>query len=747
MKLSFNNLSIKIKVVIVIILITSVALILSGLVFFAYDRKQFEQKNLSNLQVLAGVIGSNSTAAILFKDTTAAHEILNLLEANPTIRSATICSAKGDTIAKYLDNLPLIDHPRLQNENDSSILLKTGFFVCRNVYLDGDVIGKVSIFADLEEYNQRVKNYLNVIIIVILTSLSIAFLLAIKLQGILTKPILKLAKLMEDVSAKRDFTIRANDERNDEVGYLNKGFNTMLAQIDEQNIALQYAKEQAERSVKTKERFLANMSHEIRTPMNGIIGMSGLLRETPLSSTQQRYLDSIITSAESLLVIINDILDFSKIEAGKVEFENKPFDLHTLIEKNISQQIIRANSKNLQLKYKVPERVPILLGDEIRLSQIISNLLSNAIKFTEHGYVNLVVKIVDRTSTTISLRFSVIDTGIGISKDKLEDIFHSFIQESSSTTRKYGGTGLGLTISRQLVELQGGQMSVKSRKGLGSEFSFTLTFVISHKPAEMQVPENNVNEQNQNPIRHKVKILLAEDNRINQLLAVSLLQNNNYKVDTAESGVETIEKLENNHYHLVLMDLHMPEMDGYTTTNHIRNDMPSPVNTIPIIAVTAAAVKGEKEKCLSEGMNDYISKPYKPNELLVKIDALIEQYYPDLLEYNYLDLGYLREVTSNDHKLICSFIDTLLEQIPDYTQKFRVGIENNDWKTVSLVAHTLKSSFAMIGSHELRLVMRQIEIKAKETPEINEITQLFNTFVDSIELVIKEMEMYKLKTI
>lgn len=744
MKWSFNNISIKIKVVGVIIIITLIALVLAGGIFFAYDRKQFEQKTLNNLQMMAGIIGNNSTAALMFKDVAAAHEILFSLSANPNIRSASICSASGDTLAKYTDNITNYEIPLFLSEQDSSLLLETGFYVWRNVYLGDEKIGKVSIFADLEEYNERLSSFLNIIAIILLTSLAIAFLLAIKLQEIITKPVMKLAKVMEEVSDKRDFSIRAQDDRNDEIGYLNKGFNTMLSQIEEQNVALLYAKEQAERSVKAKERFLANMSHEIRTPMNGILGMGSLLSDTQMTQVQRGYLDNIMVSAESLLVIINDILDFSKIEAGKLEFEKKPFDLSAVIEKNISQQIVKANEKSLQLKYKIPDNIPTLIGDELRLSQILTNLISNAIKFTEKGYVNLVVRVIDRVEDAISLQFSVIDTGIGINKEKLDDIFQSFSQESSSTTRKYGGTGLGLTISRQLVELQGGQMTVKSRKGLGSEFSFTITYGITYTPVDKASDVVEIEKiDTVNPIRSKVKILLVEDNRINRLLAVSILQNSGFQVDYAESGVEAIEKLEKNHYHLILMDLHMPEMDGYSTTCHIRNEMSSPVNTIPIIAVTAAAIKGEKERCLSEGMDDYISKPYKPDELISKIDFLIDKHYPDLLNYDHLDFGYLREATGNDNNLICDFIDTFLEQIPEYREKLEIGLDQNDWKNVALVSHSLKSSFAMMGNHDLRLVMRQIEILSKESPNEAEIRPLFNIFVDSIDDMISELKSYK----
>ncbi|MDD2563616.1 MAG: ATP-binding protein [Salinivirgaceae bacterium] len=740
MKLSFNNFSIKVKVVGVIILISSIALILAGSIFFAYDRKQFEDKSLSDLQILAGVIGNNSTAAILFKDISVAFELLNSLEANPSIRGAQIKSKSGDILAQYQEKNGVTVIPFVPHLRDTSILLDHGFLVNRTVLMDGDVIGSVTIFSDLKEYKERVKNFSNIITIILLTSLAIAFLLALKLQQFITNPIITLTNLMGDISVKKDFSIRTTENRNDEIGYLNKGFNSMLSQIEEQNLALHYAKEQAERSVKAKERFLANMSHEIRTPMNGIIGMAGLMLDTPLSSTQRSYLDNINTSAESLLVIINDILDFSKIEAGKLEFDSSPFELNTLIKKTTAPHIQKAATKKLPLKIKIPDNIPVLLGDETRLNQVLTNLLGNAIKFTEKGYVSISVKIVDKTSNTVSLKFSVIDTGIGINKEKLNDIFHSFNQESSSTTRRYGGTGLGLTISKQLVELQGGQMNVKSRKGLGSEFSFTITFDISEKPLSPENPKKY--EILENSIRSKVRILLAEDNQINQLLALSLLQKHGFKIDCAENGVEVLTLLDKNHYNLILMDLHMPEMDGYTTTTHIRNELNAPNNVIPIIAVTAAAIKGEKERCLSVGMNDYISKPYQPNELISKIDQLIESNYPDLTLYKHIDLNYLRNVTDGDTDLLKDFLHAFFEQLPEYQSQINIGLQEKNWAGIGLAAHSLKSSFAMVGAYELQSTMKELEIISKESPNEGEIIQLIDTFTNSIGDVLYELENY-----
>ncbi|HON18295.1 MAG TPA: ATP-binding protein [Salinivirgaceae bacterium] len=741
MKWSFNNFSIKVKMVGVILFVTAIALFFAGIIFFAYDRKQFEIKTLNNLKILAQITGNNSTAAIVFKDQAATNEIIYSLVSSPNIRAAYILTTSGDTLSKFASNDFRNHIPKVNHTRDTAVVTSLGFFINYPIIIEDENIGAVGIFSDNEEYKQRLKSFSNIVTIILLTSLFIAFLISIKLQQIITGPILKLARLMEDISIRKDFSVRIEENRNDEIGVLNKGFNTMLARIEEQNLAILYAKEQAERSVKAKERFLANMSHEIRTPMNGILGMVNLLQDTPLSNVQRGYINNINSSAESLLVIINDILDFSKIEAGKLEFDQTPFDLYELVERTIAPIAIKAKEKRLDFRSNLDKNIPTLVGDMVRLQQILTNLLSNAVKFTERGYVSLNIQSIVQTDKTVTLRFSVIDTGIGISKDKLKDIFESFQQESSSTTRKYGGTGLGLTITKQLVELQGGQMQVKSRKGIGSEFSFTLSYNIGEgKVLPVQEPPIEIVA---NPLRSKVRILLAEDNHVNQILALSILQKYGYSVDSAETGLEVLALLEKNKYHVILMDLHMPEMDGYSTTRHIRNELSAPLNSIPIIAVTAAAIKGEKERCLNEGMDDYISKPYKPNELIDKIDTLVARHFPDLATCEYIDLSYLREVTGNDANLLAECIQAFERQLPDYIKMITKGLDDEDWKHVAVAAHSLKSSFAMMGNTHLQSIMKNIELTAKESPDKEKIQQLFDTFTETLPKFLEELEAFK----
>ncbi len=386
------------------------------------------------------------------------------------------------------------------------------------------------------------------------------------------------------------------------------------------NRELTIAKELAENSKKAKEQFLANMSHEIRTPMNAIMGMVEILGENNLNPEQKECVDAIKLSSDNLLSIINDILDFSKIESGKITFEKRPFVLGKLIEEIIQTLQFTANPKSISLTYSIAENIPsFIIGDDAKLRQILLNLCGNSIKFTEKGYVSIDIQLKEQQNDDYILLFKVTDTGIGIPEDKLQTIFESFAQASGDTTRKYGGTGLGLTITKQLVELQGGSVFVKSKENEGSQFSFTLTF-----EKENELPKRNENEETYVYTRLEgKKVLLVEDNSMNQLLAKKILNSWNLKYDVAANGKIAIEKLANEDYDIILMDMHMPEMDGYEATKYIRTEMPPPKSLIPIIAVTANAILGEEEKCRAAGMNDYISKPLDKRKLYQKMIRLL----------------------------------------------------------------------------------------------------------------------------
>lgn len=376
----------------------------------------------------------------------------------------------------------------------------------------------------------------------------------------------------------------------------------------------------AENASKTKEQFLANMSHEIRTPMNAIIGMAEILQGNNLSVEQKECVDAIKLSGDNLLTITNDILDFSKIESGKVTFENTPFKLEDVVV-GITQILHFTSTKtSVSLSYFISEDIPeIIIGDAVRLRQILLNLASNSIKFTEKGSVKIDIQLKNKNEDNYTILFNVTDTGIGIPDDKLLSIFESFTQASNETTRKFGGTGLGLTITKQLVELQGGWISVNSEIGIGSCFSFELTFSKGDlEDIQIKADETTISYSELQDIH----ILLAEDNLMNQLLAKKIFKKWNCKFDIADNGKIAVDKLLQTDYDIVLMDMQMPEMDGYEATKYIRTNLPSPKSKIPIIAITAHALVGEKEKCLVFGMNDYISKPFNQRVLYEKIKEL-----------------------------------------------------------------------------------------------------------------------------
>lgn len=402
-----------------------------------------------------------------------------------------------------------------------------------------------------------------------------------------------------------------------------KSANELEREIEERRkveIALGKAKERAEEAVVTKDYFMANMSHEIRTPINAIFGFTSLLGKTKLNDEQQEYIQAIKSSSDNLLTIINDILDFSKIEAGMLKIERVPFQLHELLGSLKVMFMQRTKEKGLSWDITIGDNVPnTLLGDPTRITQILNNLITNAIKFTDNGTITIYVSIIEHREDTCIVEFKVKDSGIGIDKEKLGLIFERFTQAEASTSRKFGGTGLGLSIVKSLVDMQGGEIKAESSLHQGSVFTVQLPFLINTSVEEI-VKTSSISEVLSSNILKGVKVLLVEDNELNQKLMQKVLASFGAQYLVVDNGLKAINLLREEVVDIILMDIQIPELDGYAATRYIREELKLKT---PIMAMTAHVLAGERERCFQEGMNDYLSKPFKMDELHEKLCRLL----------------------------------------------------------------------------------------------------------------------------
>ncbi len=455
-------------------------------------------------------------------------------------------------------------------------------------------------------------------------------------------------------------------------------------------------------AVKAKQQFLSNMSHEIRTPMNAIIGFTKVLLKTDFSAKQKEYLTAIKLSGDSLIVLINDILDLAKVDAGKMTFEQIPFKMALSVSAMIHLFEPKIRENNLVLVKEYDDKIPdVLVGDPVRLHQIILNLLSNAVKFTNHGKIIVSARLLGEDDNKVDIGFSVTDTGIGISETKIDTIFENFQQASSDTSRLYGGTGLGLAIVKQLVEAQGGSISVKSKPDEGSVFSFMLSFPKTKALADEEQIGMEMDLEN-----NSIKVLVVEDIALNQLLMKTLLDDFGFERDIAENGLIAIEKLKANTYDIILMDLQMPEMNGFDATEYIRNTMHS---DIPIIALTADVTTVDLEKCRFVGMNDYISKPVDEKILYSKIVGLVKKHsvnieskteaIAEIKKARCISMEYLSQRTKSNPVLMMEMISLYLAQTPPLISAMKKGFQDRDWKSVYSAVHKMIPSFSIVGIH------------------------------------------------
>ena len=555
-----------------------------------------------------------------------------------------------------------------------------------------------------------------------------------------------LALLQQGITSVREgkFEPIQVSSTDDEIEYLGESFNQMIAEItasqeeirqhrDLLEERIRQRTEDLEKAMRTalaasqaKSEFLANMSHELRTPMNGLLGMLEVVLDSPLNTEQRDELEIAQRSAYALLALLNDILDLSKIEAGKMMIENIPYDVRTVLEDCVKSFQARAAQKKIALHFEIDPHAPSkVIGDPLRVRQIAANLLSNALKFTERGWVCLRLAGVEGGLAPAEMNIAVSDTGAGIEADKLTAIFEKFTQADGSITRKYGGTGLGLAITKRLVEMQGGRVQVESKVGNGSTFTITLPWepvaepaVPSSAPRAAQALENAVSSQ--------VRVLLVEDNLINQKVVLAILRKKGYQIDVANDGREALAKLEASRdgYDIVLMDVQMPVLDGLETTRIIRKD--SRWNRLPIVSMTAHAMNGDRERCLQAGMNAYVSKPVQPSHLVSIIEKLLQERTLDIprAPVSELDRGLAERLMLDDAEMANDLLELFLQLAPERLQRLETAAAEADGTTLAAEARKIAAAAAQLASRAVGECAQRIELAAQSRDFANAVQEL-----------------------
>ncbi len=879
---SFSKLSIKYKFTLIVMVVTTSALIFFSVLASVTHLTVVRNSLMRNLQILSRTIIDVAPDVLKSDDKKAVQELLSVFRNDPDIEKVVLFDPDHSALAQYVksDTVSTDIPDPIGPDGARYVWEKWQMKINVNypVYFDNRRIGKLSIVSGVG----RLHDYFMEFGITLLLSMAGILVWTYFLTSFIHKPLSRtladLADAARKVTETADYNVKVKVRSNDEVGKLAESFNSMLEAIivrddeiqehrdnlesvvAERTIELRQKRDEALSAANAKSEFLANMSHEIRTPMNGVIGVLSLLQEAKLSEEHKRLLETASRSADSLLMVINDILDFSKIEAGMVEFEEIPFDLRELMEESVLLFVDSIDSRRTDLISFVPNHInTALVGDPTRLRQVLGNLLSNAIKFTEQGEVVLQVGLLEQDDSTQLLKFQVRDTGVGIPANVIGKLFEKFTQADGSTTRKYGGTGLGLSVCKQLVELQGGEIGVESAAGVGATFWFTLPVKIQQEKAPETVAEIDKrfnwciivddNETNRMVLSHYLagssmnidmcesgrhvlelmnkkslkdeypdliildhhmpymdgfelasiisqsysdhlptmimltsgmlerqkatdsgidraiykpvrkrqlyralgvqkaaaqlkeekkqakeatfynrlegNVLLVDDEIINQKVGCTILQKFGLEVDLAVNGKDAVKMVKQHSYDLILMDIQMPEMSGYKATEMIRTwENKNQKKMVPIIAMTANAMESAKEKCLAIGMDDFISKPIKPDSLYARLKPWFKEYIlehdledvsnSDERDYaNLWDIDQALKLVGGDEELLTQMMHLFLERAEMMVDRIEDALQLGDAAAVNETAHAFKGAVNHFCAQPLILLAKKIELKGK----------------------------------